>query len=234
METGHTRINSLYGVCTLNGKEYGFQKQLSVIKSYEQVPGWCSVEKMRFMQEQIRDVARRIPPQPNHWFEILDLGSWKGRSAGALANALGDNVRFYVWCVDHWLGAPAERETNHIQAGIRPLSVLWEFNQYMAHLGLLGSKVGYISMPTTEAVNYFDDGQFSFMFIDADHENMYRDAMLYLPKLGVGGVAVLDDLNWQLVRRDWDRLNEELVGKFEMEEHNVNGPVGRLLKLSNG
>jgi len=214
----------------LNGKEYGFQKELDLIDAYEKVPGWCSVEKMRFMQAQIKDIARRIPPRGKH-FEILDLGSWKGRSAGALANALGENVPSFVWCVDHWLGAPAERETNHIQAGIRPLSVLWEFLQYMAHLGLLGKKIGYISMPTAEAVRYFDDGQFSFMFIDADHENMYRDAMLYLPKLKPGGVAGLDDLNWPMVRRDWNRLNEELArDKFELSEHNVNGPVGRILK----
>jgi predicted O-methyltransferase YrrM len=217
----------------VNGKQFGFQKELAAITSYEQVPGWCSVEKMRFMQEQIREIAQRVPPTGKH-FEILDLGSWKGRSAGALANALGNHTPSFVWCVDHWLGAPAERETNHIQAGIRPLSVLWEFNQYMSHLGLLGKKIGYLSMPTPDAVQYFDDEQFHFMFIDADHENMYRDAKLYLPKLIPGGVAVLDDLNWQLVRRDWDRLVEELAGKFEFSEHNENGPIGRMLKLSNG
>lgn len=214
----------------MNGKEYGFQKELNLIDTYEKVPGWCSVEKMRFMQAQIRDTAKRIPPKGKH-FEILDLGSWKGRSAGALANALGENIPSFVWCVDHWLGAPAERNTNHIQAGIRPLSVLWEFLQYMSHLGLLGKKIGYISMPTVEAVSYFEDGQFSFMFIDADHENMRRDALLYLPKLKPGGVAVFDDLNWPLVRSDWNLLMGELpVNEYDLSEHNVNGPVGRILK----
>jgi predicted O-methyltransferase YrrM len=217
----------------LNGVEYGFQKTLDKVTSYRDVPGWSSGEKMDFMQAQIREVAKRLPPNHKH-FEILDLGSWKGRSAGALANALGNETPSFVWCVDHWLGAPAERETNHIQAGIRPLSVLWEFLQYMSHLGLLGKKIGYISAPSEQAAQYFDNGQFHFMFIDGDHEQVYQDLTIWTPKLKVGGVLIGDDLNWQLVRRDWNRWREEHPKRYAYSEHNVNGPVYRMQKLPNG
>lgn len=208
----------------MNGKEYGFQKQLSEVNSFSDVPGWCSGEKMEFLQQEIRKAYNRIPPASEHWFEMLDLGSWKGRSASAQATALPTDRPFYVWCVDHWLGSPGERETNHIQAGIRPLSVLWEFYQYTSHLGLLGKKIGVITAPSATAVDYFDDGQFSFMFIDGDHENAYDDLVRWLPKLKIGGTLIGDDYEWPLVKRDVERFVNEFGDHYGLQfsTHNVN------------
>lgn len=215
----------------MNGKQYGFQKQLDTVKDWRTVPGWFSTEKGDFIRKRINTTFDRIGYAPGGWFEILDLGSWKGKSGTAMATALQVG-RVYTWCVDHWFGSPGERETNHVQAGIRPLSVLWEFLQYTSHLGVLGNKLGYISTPSRVATDYFEDQQFSYMFIDGDHQGAYDDLKRWLPKLRIGGELVGDDLNWPLVRTDVDAWMEKFGDKYgiEYEEHNVNGPVYRMVR----
>jgi hypothetical protein len=218
---------------TLNGRQLGFQKELEVVDGWRKVPGWFSTEKGVFVQKQIQEVFARIGRNHGH-FHVLDLGSWKGKSACCMASVMPNQDNFWIWAVDYWKGSPGERETNHIQANIWPLSVYWEFTQYTTHLGLLGKRILPLTMPSEMAVDYFRDQQFAFMFIDADHEKAYGDLKRWLPKLRVGGVAIGDDLNWEKVRPDAERFMNEFGDRYGIQysEHNVNGPVYRMLRTA--
>lgn len=194
----------------MNGKELGFQKELELVNGPRDVPGWFGDEKADYIQGQIVETYARIGSKDRH-FQIVDMGSWKGKSASVMASTLPD-APLFVWCIDHWLGSPGEQDTNHVQAAISPLSVLWEFYQYTAHLGLLGKRMGAITMASEQAAEYFKDGEVDFIFLDGDHEDVYADLHRWVPKLRKGGILVGDDHDWDAVGSDFNRFKSEVKG----------------------
>jgi hypothetical protein len=67
-------------------------------------------------------IAGFISDDELHWLAqeaislktIIEVGSWHGRSARAIADNMAKSSTLY--CVDHWLGSKAERGTYHRSA----------------------------------------------------------------------------------------------------------------------
>jgi hypothetical protein len=203
----------------MNGKELGFQKELDLVKGPRDVPGWFGDLKADFIIARIAHTYEAIRPGDRH-FQIVDMGSWKGKSASVMASTL-PNKPLFVWCIDHWLGSPGEQETNHVQAAINPLSVLWEFYQYTSHLGLLGKRMGAVTMPSEQAAEYFEDGGIDFIFLDGDHDDVYADLNRWVPKLRRKAMLVGDDYDWPTVKRDFDRFMDENQSGYHYATHAV-------------
>ena len=67
-----------------------------------------------------------------------------------------------------------------------------------------------------------EDNSLDFIHIDGNHTEVQStlDCELYLPKLKVGGILVMDDIEWESVRRARQWLNENCK---MLVERNVNG-----------
>jgi hypothetical protein len=165
---------------------------LATITNSDHIPGWVDG---RIMVD-LRALAVGLQT-------IVNIGVWKGKSVGALAET-GAGL---VYAVDHFHGSVDEVDTTHKQAADDPLSVYLEFHAYMNQLGLW-HKIIPLSCDSADASVYFKDGMVDLIFIDGDHRAhaVFGDISHWWPKLKPGGVMCGDDYTWPSVAlavRDW-------------------------------
>jgi beta-1,4-mannosyl-glycoprotein beta-1,4-N-acetylglucosaminyltransferase len=99
---------------------------------------------------------------------IVEIGSWHGRSARALA----DNCRGRVYCVDTWNGSQVEQATNHASAKLRDGDhAFYEFLQNNWDKVQSGRLVP-LRMSSKNASEFFKEKgiKADMVFIDAGHE----------------------------------------------------------------
>jgi predicted O-methyltransferase YrrM len=123
--------------------------------------------------------------------EIVEIGSWEGRSTCALANAVHPRV---VHAVDHWHGSPGEPSAE-LAAG-RDVFATWAANVAELTAGnVVAHRMGWRDYTPADSV--------AFVFIDAEHSyTEVRDTVnAYLPLMAAGGVICGDDVHHSPVRQ---------------------------------
>ncbi len=168
----------------------------------KKIEGWCPEPQARKLYE----LALRKSEG-----DVVEVGSWKGRSAvmiGAGVGAAGQGKMFTVDAgvgVDQWGAEGNRRESrralnNGIQQfkadvskriGVDSHSVLTA-NMELAGLSDL---VENIKAWSTEAVERFADNSLSMLYIDGSHlyEGVKEDFEVWSSKVVVGGVVAFDD-----------------------------------------
>jgi predicted O-methyltransferase YrrM len=114
--------------------------------------------------------------------DIVEIGSWCGRSARAFA----DNTPGKVWAVDTWAdnaygSAPAE-------ITCKPGWLMDGFARY--HSDTIGSKVIRVRASSLEGSRILDYKRFDVIFIDAGHnyEDVRTDLLAWIPLLKDDGI----------------------------------------------
>ncbi|MBD3260190.1 MAG: hypothetical protein GF334_00670 [Candidatus Altiarchaeales archaeon] len=95
------------------------------MKSPIDIEGWTDGRIL----EHLQDFARGK-------YRVLEIGVWKGRSTIAMAQS----ITGVIYAIDHFLGSPGERETNHREAVSDPLGVYLDFLANIKEYGV-GDKV---------------------------------------------------------------------------------------------
>lgn len=127
--------------------------------------------------------------------DVVEIGSWQGRSSSFLARAARDSKNGRFFAIDHFRGNIG-KENNYV-VGKQDLSDLkMNFLSNMRKLGL-ESSVNLLDMSNAEAAVNFEPGQIRFLFIDGDHtaEGVSKDIELFVPKLAPGAIVVFDDFS---------------------------------------
>jgi predicted O-methyltransferase YrrM len=156
--------------------------------SIEPIQGWLDKEAGKVLYR----LARFHVPTPN----IVELGSWKGRSTAWLANGIRDRGEGRVYAVDTWQGTQNEEAHGQLLAGYSEGQLQREFLGNLESRGLLGF-VEPIRSDTITAVRHWNpDRKIGLLFIDADHsyEAVRRDFEYWSPHVEVGGYIVFDDV----------------------------------------
>jgi predicted O-methyltransferase YrrM len=158
-------------------------------KAIEPIHGWWQAESGRALYQLVKRLDGNV----------LELGSWCGRSTAWIAAALearGAGVSGTVDAVDTWEGSP--KEPLHAELiGALPegttLQDLWRQN--LEGLGVYHRAHGW-KYTTTEAFGLFAGQTFEVLLIDADHtyESVKRDFELYSTLVPLGGYVVFDDV----------------------------------------
>jgi hypothetical protein len=168
------------------------------------VPGLCSEEKVLALA-----AAARLAPAG----DVVELGSWWGKSAVAL----GWLARRYglgkLLCVDPWSLAEATQANEDVNAQ----TAKWDMEEVLAvfqtNLAMLAGDANYLRMASRDAAGvYARDraattdafgetryaGHISLLHIDANHElePVREDVRLWAPMVARGGWAILDDYQW--------------------------------------
>jgi hypothetical protein len=99
--------------------------------------------------------------------DVLEIGSWQGKSTSYLARAVKDSGNGSVVAIDHFKGSPG-RETVY-RLGLDDLSDLEKgFRENMIRFGL-DRVVTLLPLPSHKAHAQIKDRAFRFIFIDGDH-----------------------------------------------------------------
>jgi len=91
---------------------------------------------------------------------VVEIGSWMGKSSHALLSGCPGTV----YCVDHFLGSPTERDKVHKRALTENIHAL--FIQNVGHF----KNLTLLKMDSLIASTQFSDKSIDMIFIDGDHE----------------------------------------------------------------
>lgn len=126
---------------------------------------------------------------------IVELGSWKGRSTIWLASAIRDRGEGKVYAVDTWLGTPDEPGHAELLKDYKPDQLYEEFTDNLSALNLL-EHVEPIRKDTTLAAKQWGNKEIGLLFIDAAHAypDVRRDFEMWSPYVAPGGFIFFDDV----------------------------------------
>lgn len=179
----------------------------SLLRNVESVPGMCSHDKTRALME----IARYAVTG-----DIVEIGSWWGKSACVLASL----ARLYgigrLLCVDPW---STEHLVQHDEHGLVDQgSALMDAEEALAvfEINLLpygAESVNYLRMPSTDGAQHYRDycsansasfgttnyeGRIAILHIDGNHaySSVMADIEAWAGLVVNGGWMVIDDYTW--------------------------------------
>ena len=151
-------------------------KQLSTDWTSPHFPPWFAV----------------LGPRRDEPLEVLEIGSWEGRSAIFLLHFFQHSR---LTCVDTFAGSREHRER---EDWAEELPFIEE--RFRANVAEFGDRVRVVKAPSAEALPRLraEGASFDLVFVDGDHETdaVLRDAELSWSLVGPGGVIVFDDYAW--------------------------------------
>jgi predicted O-methyltransferase YrrM len=126
--------------------------------------------------------------------DVLEIGSWQGKSTSYLARGVKDSANGHLFAVDHFKGNVGKEHLYNIEGDSGALKERFERN--MRSLGL-HDVITLIPYPSEHAYSYLADRRLRFLFIDGDHTEagVTRDIELFCPLVLAGGIVVFDDFD---------------------------------------
>ena len=154
-------------------------------RHYESIEGWFDFADLYtgFVQRY---------PSGSHFVEV---GAWKGKSTCYMAESIrasGKAIRFDA--VDTWQGS-VEHDTTVAEIGGGDRLFL-EFLRNMQSAGVL-TAITPVRLPSSVAVQLYEDRSLDLVFIDASHEyqDVRADVLAWRPKIKPGGILAGHDYN---------------------------------------
>ena len=142
------------------------------------VPGHMELAHLKILHRLVADLKIRGP--------VVELGSYKGRSAASLGLAARQSKR-KLHCVDPWQPYPDKRF-------MEMDAIYQQFLHNMHSVGLLINTDFYChKMTSNDAMSLIPFA--AMVFVDASHlyEDVKRDFKNWLPKVKAGGVFIAHD-----------------------------------------
>lgn len=145
---------------------------------------------------------------------IVEVGSWKGRSASFMAvEIINSNKKIKFDCVDTWKGS-----IEHVKYDVIIEEKLYDV--FLSNIEPVRNVITPIRMTSIEASKLYDDNSLDFVFIDASHEyeDVKEDILAWLPKVKVGGILAGHDYDtFEGVNRAVDEIFN--VNDLEFSEY---------------
>lgn len=145
--------------------------------------------------------------------QIVEIGSFMGRSTCFLARGSKSARREKVHAVDHFSGSPEHQKggTHEVRDVIEKGTTLTRFKENVARAGLSDYIVPIVGNSMTAAAAW-KGGVIRLLFIDGDHsyEASKADFKAWKPHIGPRGCVAFHDINsWEGVTRYFGELLQE-------------------------
>lgn len=157
----------------------------------QKLEGWCSREKAAALVDLIGQEKPDI---------CVEIGIFGGRSIVPCAAALRENGSGVVYGIETWSPAVATEHftSEENDAWWKEVDFPGIKRNFLAFIAKhdLTRQIRVLECPSREAYVLFD--RIDFLHIDGAHSvfNAAEDVVLYAKKLKVGGIVVLDDIDW--------------------------------------
>jgi len=127
--------------------------------------------------------------------EVMEIGSWEGRSALFFLNYLRKS---HVVCIDTF-GGNVEHHQDEWFAKLVPDTE----RKFDANVAAFGRRVEKIKGPSGQVLPRLglEERRFQVAYVDGSHfpADVYADAALTWPMMAPGGVVIFDDYNWDIM-----------------------------------
>jgi predicted O-methyltransferase YrrM len=146
-----------------------------VLEAALAIKGWTKVSELEFLYE----TAASMPENAR----VVEVGSWRGRSAVAICTALAEKSDPRFWAVDTFRG---DSETEQDVGPVQGDEIKDEFLRNVANFDFVETVVA----DSREASREFEPGSLDWIFIDGDHTypSVIADIKCWAPKLKPGGL----------------------------------------------
>jgi SAM-dependent methyltransferase len=146
---------------------------------------------------------KRIVDNLQDGAHIVEVGSWKGRSAAFMSvEIINSNKNIKFDCVDTWKGS-----IEHTSYDVITEEKLYDI--FLSNIEPVKHIINPIRMTSIEASKLYEDNSLDFVFIDASHEyeDVKEDILAWLPKVKFGGILAGHDYdNFEGVNRAVDEI----------------------------
>ena len=124
--------------------------------------------------------------------DVLEIGSWLGRSTSFLARAVEESKNGNFYAIDHFKGNIGKEEFYSVDGELT--NIKENFLSNMKNIGL-DKIVNLLDMINHEAAKEIEGNTVRFLFIDGDHtkKGVSKDIKLFFPMLKKGSIVVFDD-----------------------------------------
>jgi SAM-dependent methyltransferase len=132
---------------------------------------------------------KRIVDNSQDEAHIVEVGSWKGRSAAFMAvEIINSNKNIKFDCVDTWKGS-----IEHTTYDVTTEEKLYDV--FLSNIEPVKHTINPIRMTSIDASKLYEDDSLDFVFIDASHEyeDVKADILAWLPKVKIGGILAGHD-----------------------------------------
>ena len=157
---------------------------------------------------------KRIVDNLQDGAHIVEVGSWKGRSASFMAvEIINSNKNIKFDCVDTWKGS-----IEHTSYDVITEEKLYDV--FLSNIEPVKNIINPIRMTSIEASKLYEDNSLDFVFIDASHEyeDVKEDILAWLPKVKVGGILAGHDYdNFEGVNRAVDEIFD--INDLDLSEY---------------
>lgn len=160
------------------------------IEELSRIEGWLTQTEAQILQE------LAVEQQKYSKLDLLEIGSWKGKSGIAIASVLQGDRR--LWMIDHFRGSPEQQyPKKKIPSGKysrngRP----WAFPELLENVAKyqMQNKVIILPLSSQRAAQVVKE-QFCFIFIDGDHsyKGVSADWDFWFPHLEKNGTVIFHD-----------------------------------------
>lgn len=182
-------------------------KIASLYRHVEGIPGMCDHEKLRALYE----VARHCPKG-----DVVEIGTWWGKSAFVLLRLAQDFGIGSVLCVDPWTDAGLISEGAHalVADTFSHVSAQEAFEVFLLNLlPYAKNDINFLRMPSLRGSTFYQEsrdisspelgpvcykGHIALLHIDGNHsyESARADVAAWSGMVTPGGWIVLDDYTW--------------------------------------
>lgn len=180
-------------------------QRTGLVRLVDTIPGMCGEDKMHAVME----IMRHAPPG-----DVVEIGSWWGRSAALFAWLTGHYDIGSVLCVDPWSRECMTQGDALLDSTSAELDTEDALRMFEINLApLAGGRLNYLRARaedgagrygpglevTTEAFGTTHySGAISVLHIDGNHayEHAARDTELWTPHVAPGGWIIFDDYEW--------------------------------------
>ncbi|TGQ66724.1 hypothetical protein EN829_018920 [Mesorhizobium sp. M00.F.Ca.ET.186.01.1.1] len=133
--------------------------------------------------------------------DVLEIGSWEGRSAIFFLNYLG---KCRLTCIDTFSGSPEHALRNKWSDQLAHMEQRFDSN-----LAEFGERVEKIKSPSSRALAHLitSERRFDLVYVDGSHHSadVQLDAVLSWPMVRDGGIVIFDDYEWTFFANEVDR-----------------------------
>ena len=125
--------------------------------------------------------------------DVVEIGSWQGRSTSYLARACKESGNGRFFAIDHFRGNAGKEDSYQIRDA-SGVSIKQRFSDNMTRIGL-SDDLTVIDASSQQCTDQFENNSIRFLFIDGDHtyEGVQSDLQSFLPKLKSKSIIVFDD-----------------------------------------